>query len=403
MVAERAGAESVAIKLRRAGFQAYFAGGCVRDLLLGKAPKDWDVTTDARPEEVALLFPRTLLVGAAFGVVRVVLGKGREYEVATFRHDGEYLDGRRPQRVHYSKSWQEDVVRRDFTINAMLMDPESQEVLDIVGGRSDLEAGLIRAVGDPEQRFAEDRLRMLRAVRFATRFGFRIEDQTSAAIGLHAKEIGAVSVERIVAELEAIWGLPAPHLGMTLLAQTGLLPHVLPFSFEPAKFLRLPPGEDKLAIAWALVTENLPESELEPVLRRYKLSNQQVKVVLALARAKAALLTPGMAQRRLAASPEADRYLAFASAWLGEHPAVDHFSGWIAEYRQKPLPARPLLGGAELMALGMAPGPEFKAVLEAVDDAVLLRQLTEKTEALAWVRQGRPALAQGQSFPSAEG
>ena len=167
----REGADRVAAILREGGHQAYFAGGCVRDALLGQRPKDYDIATDATPERVAALFRRTVLVGAAFGVVKVLLGR-REYEVATFRTEGQYTDGRRPDAVAYATDPEEDVRRRDFTVNALLMDPRDDRVVDYVGGQADLQVGVISAVGDPIERFHEDRLRMLRAVRFAARLGF---------------------------------------------------------------------------------------------------------------------------------------------------------------------------------------------------------------------------------------
>src|SRR5437763_17037138 len=172
---EQTGREIVR-KLRAAGHVAYYAGGCVRDLLSGKPPKDIDVATDARPEMVQKLFARTYAVGAHFGVI-VVLENGFQFEVATFRSDGAYLDGRHPVDVHFASA-EEDAARRDFTINGMFFDPESDAVIDFVGGRTDLEARLIRAIGDPAQRFTEDRLRMLRAIRFATVLGFEIETAT---------------------------------------------------------------------------------------------------------------------------------------------------------------------------------------------------------------------------------
>ena len=163
-------ARAIVARLRDNGYVAYFAGGCVRDLVRGEVPKDFDVATSARPEEVQKIFARTYAVGAHFGVI-VVLENGFQFEVATFRSDGVYLDGRRPTEVHFSSA-EEDAKRRDFTINGMFFDPEKNEVIDFVGGRADLEAKLIRAIGDPAQRFAEDRLRMLRAVRFATVLDF---------------------------------------------------------------------------------------------------------------------------------------------------------------------------------------------------------------------------------------
>src|SRR5947207_13618551 len=189
--------------LREKGHQAYLVGGCVRDLLLGREPADFDIATDATPDEVMRIFPKTYAVGAQFGVVLVPVTEGHEdtVEVATFRSDISYSDGRHPDAVRFSKSPQEDVQRRDFTINGMLLDPITHEVLDFVGGRKDLEASIIRTIGDPKLRFAEDKLRMLRAVRFAARFKYKIETATFVAIQKLAPEIHRVSRERVRDEL----------------------------------------------------------------------------------------------------------------------------------------------------------------------------------------------------------
>ncbi|MGH9785856.1 MAG: CCA tRNA nucleotidyltransferase, partial [Terriglobia bacterium] len=188
-------AERVASELRRGGFQAYFVGGCVRDLLRGAEPKDYDIATDARPEQVLDLFPRALAVGAQFGVVGVLEGEQR-VEVATFRNDGLYSDGRRPDEVQYSTNPREDVLRRDFTVNGLLLDPLTGKVLDFVEGRRDLSRRVIRAIGNPERRFEEDRLRMLRAVRFAAALEYEIEPETFAAIRRLSSKIATVSAER---------------------------------------------------------------------------------------------------------------------------------------------------------------------------------------------------------------
>src|SRR5712692_5649183 len=199
---------SIVRKLREHGYQAFLVGGCVRDLLLGREPADYDVATDATPDEVMRIFPETYAVGAQFGVVLVPLpkdsaskGENDTVEVATFRTDIGYSDGRHPDQVRYSKNPREDVERRDFTINGLLLDPIKNEVLDFVGGRKDLEAGIIRTIGEPEHRFAEDKLRMLRAVRFAARFGYRIDPATLAAIRRLAVQIHQVSRERVRDEL----------------------------------------------------------------------------------------------------------------------------------------------------------------------------------------------------------
>ncbi len=210
--------------------QAYLVGGCVRDLLLGIEPADYDVTTDATPDEVMRIFPETYAVGAQFGVVLVPIGEaGRStVEVATFRSDIGYSDGRHPDQVRFSKSAQEDVERRDFTINGLLLDPVKNEVLDFVGGRKDLDAGIIRTIGEPELRFAEDKLRMLRAVRFAARFGYTIEPATFAAIQKLAPGIHQVSCERVRDELTKMLTEGHARQAFLLLDQTGLLREVLP-------------------------------------------------------------------------------------------------------------------------------------------------------------------------------
>ncbi len=225
-------AEQICATLRDHRHQAYLVGGCVRDLELGREPADYDVCTEARPDRVQELFPRSLAVGAKFGVILVVeegaQQDGAQVEVATFRSDIGYSDGRHPDHVVYSDSPQEDVRRRDFTINGLLMDPATGEVLDFVGGRSDLRAGIVRAIGDPRLRFAEDKLRMMRAVRFAARFGFRIEPETMAAAQSLAAQITQVSSERIRDELTKLLTEGAARRGFELLEETGLLAVVLP-------------------------------------------------------------------------------------------------------------------------------------------------------------------------------
>src|SRR6202140_4702213 len=216
-------AEQICATLRSHGHQAYFVGGCVRDLLLGHEPADYDVSTDARPERVQELFPRSLAVGAKFGVILVV-EDGAEVEVATFRSDIGYSDGRHPDQVVYSDSPRVDVRRRDFTINGLLMDTATREVLDFVDGRADLRAGIVRAIGDPRLRFGEDKLRMLRAVRFAARFDFQIEPETMAAAQSLAAQVTQVSPERLREELTKLLTEGAARTGFELLDETGLLP-----------------------------------------------------------------------------------------------------------------------------------------------------------------------------------
>ena len=398
----RKGADRVTAILREAGHQAYLAGGCVRDQLLGRTPKDYDIVTDARPDRVVDLFRRTIEVGAAFGVVKVVLSRGRDYEVATYRTEGEYSDGRRPDEVLYSDDWREDVARRDLTINALLMDPETEEILDAVGGRADLEAGVIRAVGDPERRFEEDKLRMLRAVRFAARFGFALEPATREAIQARPEGLAQVSKERIVAELEGIIRSPDPGLGFSLLAELGLLmpalPHLLdgPLLVERMGRMRSTASglaeSDRYAIAWAASIDGLDRKVADGVLRDMKLSREAIRTALRfydvgpdLETAKESAAVPVM---RLAAAEDASQIEAYSSVMFGSaDAAVERLRTARADIADRPLPGRPMLTGADLKALGLKPGREFKNLLDAVDDAVLRREVFDKEQALQWVGQ----------------
>ncbi|MGH8100286.1 MAG: CCA tRNA nucleotidyltransferase, partial [Chthoniobacterales bacterium] len=220
-------ANSICDTLQRNGHQALLVGGCVRDLLLGREPADYDVTTDATPERVMELFPESIAVGAQFGVV-LVPREGLKVEVATFRSDVGYSDGRHPDSVVYSQTPEEDAQRRDFTINGLLMRHDTGEILDFVDGQADLQAGVIRAIGDPDRRFAEDKLRMLRAVRFAARFGFEIEHKTFTAIRRHAGAVTDVSAERLRDELTKLLTEGAARTGFELLEKAWLLSIVLP-------------------------------------------------------------------------------------------------------------------------------------------------------------------------------
>ncbi len=271
-------ATSVIATLRDRGHQAYLCGGCVRDLLLGREPADYDVTTDATPQQVMRIFPETYAVGAQFGVVLVPLpkdamaadprasadvrahGKSGVIEVATFRSDVSYSDGRHPDEVRFSKDPREDVQRRDFTINGLLMDPMSGEVLDYVGGRSDLEAHAIRTIGEPRQRFTEDKLRMLRAVRFAARFGYQIDPGTMAAIREMAGQIFQVSHERVRDELTKMLTEGHARDAFLLLDESGLLKEVLP-EISAMKGVEQPPQyhpEGDVFVHTLLLLENLP-------------------------------------------------------------------------------------------------------------------------------------------------
>lgn len=399
MSADRAGAVRVARRLREAGFEAWFAGGCVRDHLLGRPAKDWDIATDARPEQVQALFPRTIAVGAAFGVIQVVEKGGLQYEVATFRADGDYADGRRPSEVHYSTDRVEDVKRRDFTVNALLMDPDTGAIEDHVEGRADLAAGIIRAVGDPHERFREDRLRMLRAVRFSCRLGFAIEAETRAAIDAEAAFLGAVSPERITQELYEVLAGPRPGDGVRLLEATGLAHACLPTP-RPADLAtrldRLPeagadrPADERATLGWALTHAEVAPSALEPALRARKLSRAEMRAIRALRDQAAVMETapaeppsgPALRVARGEGWPRLAVYLACDNPRLAERLAA--YRRWLDAH---PPADEAMLDGADLKRLGVPPGPAFKRILSSVEDAILVGAVTTKAEAEALVRR----------------
>ncbi len=397
------GARRVARILRDAGFEAYYAGGCVRDLVLGLDPKDYDIATDATPEEIGKLFRRTLFLGAAFGVVQVRL-HGHGYEVATYRTEGEYADGRRPDAVAYTRSKEEDVARRDFTINALLMEPETREVIDLVGGLPDLRGGLVRAVGDPVARFNEDRLRMLRAVRFATRFGFELEPATRDAIGVYASNLGPVSAERILQELEGIFATPRVADGLRLLDALGLASGALPFlpedaseraaRLDPVARATLPvgPSEERFALVFALLFGPSDGAAAEEYLRAMKVSRSLIRRVQSILRARPVLEEAeavegpsGTELLRLAAAPERNLYAGYAEG-LGLGRALERLAVAARDFDERPLPERPLVTGDDLKGLGQKPGPAFKSLLREVDDRVLDRTLTTKPQALSWLK-----------------
>lgn len=442
-------AEAIVGKLRGEGYDAYFAGGCVRDLLLGRVPKDFDVATSARPDVVLDLFPRTFAVGAHFGVVLVadeIDGEEIVTEVATFRSDGAYSDGRRPDEVRFSDSAEEDVVRRDFTINGMLLDPQTldetgdfaQATLDFVGGRADLAAGIVRAIGNAETRFAEDKLRMLRAVRFAARFEFVIEPVTEAAIRKHAEGIVQVSCERIRDELTRMLTEGHARRAFELLDQTGLLKQVLP-EIDRLHGVEQPPQYHPEGDVWIhtlLLLEKLPEGvsptlawgallhdvgkpatfERAPdrirfnghvevgvriaagICRRLRFSNEETAQILSLVenhmrfgdveRMKESTL------KRFFRLPRFPEHLELHRIdCLSSHEDLTLYD--YAKRRYEAVPeeeVRPklLVTGEDLIAAGYRPGPRFKEILAAAEDAQLEGHIMSKDEGLALVRAAFP-------------
>jgi poly(A) polymerase len=413
-------------RLRAAGFEALWAGGCVRDQLLGLAPKDYDVATSATPEQVRQLFgrSRTLELGAAFGVVTVLGPKpAGQIEVATFRSDGAYLDGRHPQSVTFSSA-EHDAQRRDFTINGLFYDPLREEVIDYVGGRADLKAKVIRAIGNPHERFGEDKLRMLRAVRFAATFDFEIEPATQQAMAAMASKIVIVSAERIAAEMRRMLIHPRRALAVRLLMQAGLLTAILPeaavldaslaandanqasfrwdFTLRALNALDDPTFATSLAlllreVVHAELSQALdarPGSIADRICRRWKLANEETDVVKHLLineaeiRAAESLAWPKL--QRLLTSPHVAELLAFTSAICRTLEGHDRSIQFCRDKLRLPpneLNPPPLLTGDDLKSLGMRPGPAFRTLLEALRDAQLDKLVVTRDEALAFVQR----------------
>jgi poly(A) polymerase len=451
-------AREIAVALRAAGHQAYFAGGCVRDLLLGVEPKDFDVATSATPDVVMRMFAKTHSVGAHFGVVLVctpeVEGGEIATEVATFRHDGAYSDGRRPDAVRFWTDPREDVLRRDFTINGMLLDPIAFEktrdaagaTLDYVNGREDLAKHIVRAIGDPALRFAEDKLRMLRAVRFASRLEFAIEPRTMAAIRAAAPEIGRVSCERIRDELTLMLTEGHARRAFELLDATGLLAQVLPEVVkmhgveQPPQFH--PEGDvwvhtmlllEKLklgvsaTLAWGALLHDIgkpatfqppdPKKQgdrirfnghvevgvrvAQEILRRLRFSNEDTEQIVALVKTHMRfgdiMQMRESTLKRFLRLPKFDEHLALH--WMDASSA--HGDLRLYEFAKERFEATPveimrpqlLVTGNDLIAAGYRPGPEFKAMLEAAEDAQLEGRAITTEDGLAIVseRFGAPS------------
>jgi poly(A) polymerase len=445
---------SIVRTLRDRGHQAYLVGGCVRDLVLGREPADYDVTTDATPDEVMGIFPETFAVGAQFGVVLVpapgdaagCLSTGgtdhpntNAVEVATFRSDVGYSDGRHPDQVRYSKDPREDVERRDFTINGLLLDPIKNEVLDFVGGRADLEAGIIRTIGDAERRFAEDKLRMLRAVRFAARFEYQIEPGTFAAIPKMAAQVHQVSRERVRDELTRMLTEGRARRAFLLLDQSGLLKEILP-EIAAMKGVEQPPqfhpeGDvfvhtllllDKLphpcpfTLAWGALLHDVgkpPTFRVAPdrirfdghvevgvkmaqeILHRLRFSNDDTEQILALVanhmRFADVQKMKESTFKRFVRMPDFAEHLELhridCQASHGDLTSYQFTCQKMASIPPETMRPTPLISGDDLIAAGYTPGPRFKEIFSAVEDAQLEGQLHTREHAMAFVQEQFPA------------
>ena len=384
-------------RLRAAGYEALLAGGCVRDMLLRRAAKDHDVVTNARPEEIKQVFRWTLEIGAKFGVV-VVRAGGQQIEVATFRTEEGYTDGRHPDRVEYADA-RADAMRRDFTINGMFYDPVKRRVIDLVGGKADLRRRLLRTIGDPNERFGEDYLRMLRAVRFAVQLDFEVDPATWQAVTVHAGRIRQISGERIAIEVEAILTHPRRGRGAAMLVESGLAGSIFPgFGGEQAKMgagvvASLPERVD-FALALAALLGAVRTESAMLYLEGLRLSNAHAKQVRFLMEGRGVLADGSMplAQlKTLVASPyfrdlyELHRALFIVHGEpLTELVQIRRRAEAIAEKDIKP---RPLLNGHELIALGVQPGPTVGLVAQEMYVAQLGETITTAEEARQWVRR----------------
>lgn len=398
---QRQFAIQVVRQLHHAGFQALWAGGCVRDQLMGLEPKDYDVATNARPDQVRDLFgkKRTLAIGASFGVI-VVLGgaEAGQIEVATFREDVGYSDGRRPDRVVFSDA-RTDAQRRDFTINGMFYDPLEQQVLDYVNGKSDIDERMIRAIGEPAARIEEDKLRMLRGIRFATTFDFEIESATWAAITNHAEQLQVVSRERIGAEMRRMLLLPQRHRALQLLADARLLPVVCSqgerllanranWKTRLRWLERLGKTTFETAAAVAL-SPLLKTTGIQAVAEAWRLTNQEQRSIvwqdenwITLTRAK---YLPWSQLQPTLIHPDVHGALQIAETMVGpDHPSL-------LVCREKlslPMPAldpEPLVDGSDLLRLGIPRGPIYSTLLQQVRSAQLDGELTDKNAAMEWL------------------
>jgi len=439
-------ANSICDTLQRHGHQALLAGGCARDLLLGREPVDFDVATDATPDRIMQLFPGSLAVGAQFGVV-LVTHNGNKVEVATFRRDVGYSDGRHPDQVVYASKPEEDVSRRDFTINGLLMRHNTGEILDFVGGQADLKAGVIRAIGDPAQRFTEDKLRMLRAVRFAARFVYSIEPSTFAGIQKHVPEIHVVSAERIHEELSKLLTEGAARRGFELLEQSGLLREVLP-EISAMKGVPQPPEYHPEGDVWIhtrMMLEGLPSGSSRTlawgvllhdvgkpqtfrpasvtgdrirfdghvevgvrmtgeICERLRFSNEETEQVQALVANH--MKFKDLAQMRQSTLKRFVRQLHFEEhlelhrldclASHGHLNAYQMACNFLAETPPEQVRPTRLLTGTDLSEMGYIPGPEFQAILRALEDAQLEGLISTKDEAAAFVASNYPRRALGR-------
>lgn len=386
-------------RLRDQGHEAYLVGGCVRDMVMGIEPSDYDIATSARPEEVVKIFPRTQSVGAQFGVV-LVIHNGHPYEVATFRSDEAYIDGRRPTGVVFTDAKQ-DVLRRDFTINGLLYDPVDRRVIDHVSGQRDIQAKVVRAIGDPRKRFEEDKLRILRAIRFGARLGYTIEPATWEAVCAMAPQIHQVSLERIRDELVRILTEGQAAHGVRMLEESGLRAQILPeLKWTPhlERSLGMLKAGSTGDFAIGVLLRELNVADVQQIVERLKFSRAEMHHIAALvenlpAFSKVAHMSISSLKRffRLARFEdhlELARIHAVAGGGDSENYAFA--SRKYQEWSEEDIAPRPLISGEDLMALGYTPGPLFKEILTRVEDEQLDGRLHDRSGAINFVIRHYP-------------
>lgn len=420
-------------RLRSAGHEAYFAGGCVRDMLLGKEAHDIDIATSATPDQVQRLFPRTVAVGAQFGVI-VVLENDCEFQVATFRSDGTYKDGRHPESVSFTTA-EGDAKRRDFTVNGLFYDPLTKRVIDYVGGEADLRAGILRAIGNPIERFNEDKLRLIRCVRFSASLGFQVDEQTWQAVRMMADQIVVVSAERLRDELVKIFTHPSRLRGFDLLDASGLLETLLPEitrmkgceqppDFHPEGdvfihtrlMLSLLPAEVSVPLVFSVLLhdtgkpatfrrdetgrirfnghESVSADITREIFHRLRFSNSETEDTIVGVKNHMSFkdvknMRVATLKRFLARPTIEDEMELHRVDCLGSHGLLDNYEFLRAkqvEFSNAPLIPPPLITGRDLISSGYKPGPLFKKILDAVESLQLEGSLTTPAEALDWVR-----------------
>jgi poly(A) polymerase len=431
-------ATQVVVRLQQAGFQAFWVGGCVRDLLLGREPGDYDIVTSALPQQIEEVFPRTIPVGRKFGVL-IVVEQELQFQVATFRAEADYRDGRHPERVTFGDA-RADALRRDFTVNGLFYDPVAGDLHDWVQGEVDLRSRVIRTIGSPAERFAEDHLRLLRAVRLAAQLGFEIEDSTFAAVKAGAGSISTISAERIRDELLKLFLPPHASHGLRLLSESGLLDPILPelaaarsceqspdyhpegtvFEHVALMLQKLPEGADPL-LAWAVLLHDIAKPvtvSREPatgrihfyghervgaemaaeIMSRLRFPRKQIDEVVKVVRCHMQFKdVPEMRKstlRRLLLRPTFPLELQLHRLdCLGSHGQLNIYDFLVqeaAELQKVPKILPPLLKGEDLIALGLKPGPALGQLLALVREKQLQDELTTPEQALDWVKQQSP-------------